>query len=94
MPPANNMAFAGGQMNSPPLGSEICLAKKCLNPLLPYASACCVCGKSGWHNLLINPSDQQQIMQLESKNNLLECDTCNQIVHLGKLRFFLNFRFY
>lgn len=80
MPPANNLAFSGQT------SSEICLAKKCLNPILPYAAVCCVCGKSGWHNLVINPSDQQQIMQLESKCNILECDTCNQIVHLDCVR--------
>lgn len=80
LPPANNLAFSGQT------SSEICLAKKCLNPILPYAAVCCACGKSGWHNLVINPSDQQQIMQLESKCNILECDTCNQIVHLDCVR--------
>ena len=81
MPPANNLAFSGGQTSS-----EICLAKKCLNPILPYAAVCCACGKNGWHNLVINPSDQNQIMQLESKCNLLECSVCFQIIHLDCVR--------
>ena len=81
-PPANNISYSGQ------ISSEICLAKKCLNPVLPYAAVCCACGKSGWHNLMVNSSNQQ-IMQLESKCNLLECDTCNQIVHLDCVRAYL-----